>query len=136
MDGADLDLHYLRTRGGHEIDFLITREKRPHQLIEVKWKDDRLSPNFKKFLAKENPSRIQVVGELAQGKSYPGGERIEPAKNFLGGISWGRAGVLDLLLLLVMVPELSDIQVIIGNFVDNSMLVIDPSGPVACQVMS
>ena len=39
-------------------------------------------------------------------------------------------------LLFVMVPELSDIQVIIGNLVDNSMLVIDASGPIARQIMS
>ena len=82
------DLQYLRTKDGHEIDFLITREKQPHQLIEVKWKDAGLSRNFKKFLPAEPLSRIQVVGELAQGKSYPDGERIEPAKDFLGQISW------------------------------------------------
>ena len=39
-------------------------------------------------------------------------------------------------LLLVMISELSDIQIITGNLVDNSMLVIDPSGPIARQVMS
>ena len=89
VDGADLDLQYLRTKDGHEIDFLITREKQPHQLIEVKWKDAALSRNFKKFLATEPLSRIQVVGELAHGKSYPTGERIEPAQEFLGGISLG-----------------------------------------------
>ena len=89
VDGADLDLQYLRTKDGHEIDFLVTREKQPHQLIEVKWKDATLSRNFKKFLATEPLSRIQVVGELAHGKSYPTGERIEPAQAFLGGISWG-----------------------------------------------
>ena len=55
-------------------------------------KSDYLSvliPNFRKFLAMEPLSHIRVVGELAQGKSYLGGERIEPAKEFLGGISWG-----------------------------------------------
>ena len=88
VDGADLDLQYLRTKDGHEIDFLVTREKQPHQLIEVKWKDASLSRNFKKFLPGEPLSRIQVVGELAQGKSYPDGERIEPAKEFLRGFSW------------------------------------------------
>lgn len=88
MDGAVLDLQFLRTKDGHEIDFLITREEQPHQLIEVKWKDDKLSPNFKKFLPEESLLRIQVVGELAQSKSYPAGERIEPAKDFLEGISF------------------------------------------------
>ena len=89
VDGANLDLQFIRSKDGHEIDFLITREKQPHQLIEVKWKDAGLSRNFKKFLAAETLSRVQVVGQLMQSKSFPGGERIEPAKEFLGGISWG-----------------------------------------------
>ena len=88
VDGADLDLHFLRTRDGHEIDFLVMKEKRPHQLIEVKWKDASLSRNFRKILGSERLSRLQVVGELQQSKSYPGGERIEPAREFLENISW------------------------------------------------
>ena len=88
VDGEDVDLLFIRSKDGHEIDFLVTREKQPHQLIEVKWKDDKLSPNFKKFLATEPLSRIQVVGELTQSKSFPDGERIEPAKNFLAEISF------------------------------------------------
>ena len=72
-----------------EIDFLITRDKRPRALMEVKWKDDCLSPNFKKFLADDPLRRVQVVGELAQAKSFPGGERIEPAKEFLSNLGSG-----------------------------------------------
>ncbi len=83
VEGDDFGLHYIRNKDGQEIDFLITREKLPQQLIEVKWKDDSLSPNFKKFLADESLRRVQVVGELVQAKSFPGGERIEPAKEFL-----------------------------------------------------
>ena len=83
VEGDDFGLHYIRNKDGQEIDFLITREKLPQQLIEVKWKDDSLSPNFKKFLVDEPLRRVQVVGELAQAKSFPGGERIEPAKEFL-----------------------------------------------------
>ena len=90
VDGAALGLHYLRNRDGHEIDFLITREQQPAQLIEVKWKDATLSRNFKKFLPTEPLSRIQVVGELPQSKSYPNGERIEPAQEFLAGLSFSR----------------------------------------------
>ena len=88
VNGDDLDLHFIRNKDGQEIDFLITREKRPLQLIEVKWKDDSLSPNFKKFLVKETLGRVQVVGELAQTKSFAGGERIESAKDFLAGLTF------------------------------------------------
>ena len=88
VDGANLDLHFIRNKEGQEIDFLVTREKQPWRLIEVKWQDDRLSPNFKKFLAAQSLSRTQIVGELAQSKSFPGGERIEPAKDFLANLSF------------------------------------------------
>lgn len=88
VDGANLDLHFIRNKEGQEIDFLVTREKQPWRLIEVKWQDDALSPYFKKFLATQSLSRTQVVGELAQSKSFPGGERIEPAKDFLAKLSF------------------------------------------------
>lgn len=88
VDGAVLDLQFIRTKDGHEIDFLITREKLPFQLIEAKWKDNKLSPNFKKILPAEPLLRMQVVGELEESKSYPTGERLEPAKDFLGKISF------------------------------------------------
>ena len=53
----------------------------------MKWKDSNLSPNFKKFLVNESLSRVQVVGELAQNKSFPGGDRIESAIDYLSGVS-------------------------------------------------
>jgi predicted AAA+ superfamily ATPase len=85
--GMDLGLHYIRTKDGREIDFLVTRDHRPRQLVEVKWTDVSLSPNLSRFLADEPLARVQVVGELAQSKSYPGGARIEPAQEFLAGLS-------------------------------------------------
>lgn len=88
VDGEEIDLRYIRNKDGREIDFLVTREQQPWQLIEVKWKDDSLSGNFRKFLPREPLKRIQVVSELARNKSFPGGERIESAKDFLAGLSF------------------------------------------------
>lgn len=88
VDGEEIDLRYIRNKDGREIDFLVTREQQPWQLIEVKWKDDSLSGNFRKFLPREPLKRIQVVGELARNKSFPGGERIESAQDFLAGLSF------------------------------------------------
>jgi hypothetical protein len=87
IEGMELGLHYIRTKDGREIDFLVTRDKRPRQLIEVKWTDASLSPNLSRFLSDESLARVQVVGELAQSKSYPGGERIEAAQEFLANLS-------------------------------------------------
>ena len=87
MDGENVDLYFIKNKDGQEIDFLVTREKQPYQLVEVKWKDASLSQNFKRFLAEQSLKRVQVVGTIEEAKSFPGGERIEPAKDFLAGIT-------------------------------------------------
>ena len=87
VDGENVDLYFIKNKDGQEIDFLVTREKQPYQLVEVKWKDASLSQNFKRFLAKQSLKRVQVVGTIEEAKSFPGGERIEPAKDFLAGIT-------------------------------------------------
>jgi predicted AAA+ superfamily ATPase len=87
VDGNDFDLNYIRNKDGQEIDFLVSRKNEPVKLIEVKWKDANLSPNFKKFLVDEPVSRLQIVGELAQNKSFPDGERIEAAVDYLAAVS-------------------------------------------------
>ena len=86
VEGEDLGLHYIRDKDGREIDFLITRDRRPWRMIEVKWRDAAPSANFKRFLAAETLQRLQVVGELAQSKSFPDGLRIEPAQHFLANL--------------------------------------------------
>jgi len=90
--GEHYDLHCIRTKDGHEIDFCITKDKKPIQLIEAKWKDAGLSANFKRFLTDSEIERTQVVGGLAQGKSYPTGERIVPAQKFLADFSLAEDG--------------------------------------------
>lgn len=87
VEGENCRLHYVRNKDGQEIDFLITRANKPERLIEVKWADNSLSPHFEKFLPKAQLKRLQVVGKLKQSKSYPSGERIEPAVKFLSELS-------------------------------------------------
>jgi len=88
VEGEEFDLHFIRNKDGHEIDFLVTRDQQPCNLIEVKWRDDHLSSNFKKFMVDKQLVRTQIVGELVQNKSFPGGERIEAAEDFLGDFSF------------------------------------------------
>lgn len=45
------DLYYLRDKQKHEVDFLVTRERRPWFLVEVKRSDERLSPELARFQA-------------------------------------------------------------------------------------
>ena len=91
VEGEDLGLHYVRDKDGREIDFLITRDRRPWRMIEVKWKDAAPNANFRRFLVGEPVHRLQVVGELAQSKSFPNGLRVESAKQFLSGVHFGPA---------------------------------------------
>ncbi len=44
------ELFLLRTKDGHEIDFLITRDGLPWLPVEAKYTDTALSPNWAKFL--------------------------------------------------------------------------------------
>jgi uncharacterized protein len=84
VNGEHYSLHYIKNKDGREIDFCLTKDKIPVKLLEVKWRNATLTPNFKTFLTDANLERIQIVGELHQGKSYPSGEKIMSAKKFLG----------------------------------------------------
>ena len=44
------DLRYLRNKEGHEIDFLITRDRKPWLPVEVKLSDTSLSESWRVFL--------------------------------------------------------------------------------------
>lgn len=48
---GDFDLHYLRNKDRHEIDFLIVRDGTPWLPVEVKLSATTPSPNWKKFLS-------------------------------------------------------------------------------------
>lgn len=43
------DLHYLRDKQKREVDFLVTRDRKPWFLVEVKTADKRLSPALEHF---------------------------------------------------------------------------------------
>lgn len=75
--GIKSALHYLRTKDGKEIDFLICIEETATLLLEVKWSDASPANNFHYF-AKFLPQakKIQLVKELAREKTYPDGLEI------------------------------------------------------------
>lgn len=82
--GEDYSLSYIRNKDGYEIDFLIQKAEQPYHLIEVKWKDDQLSRNFKKFFTEDlGVRKTQVVADSKREKTFPTGEEIRDVKNFL-----------------------------------------------------
>ena len=83
--GETRGIYYLRNRDKKEIDFLITENKKPIQMVEAKWKDDKLSKNFDVF-SKDLPmsvDKIQVVRELSREKTTSEGHQIRKASSWL-----------------------------------------------------
>ena len=76
--GEDISLHYLRTKDGRELDFLICINSKPTHIIEVKNKDDSPSPAFNHFIKfMPEAKQIQLVREIKREKSYPTGIEIK-----------------------------------------------------------
>lgn len=88
VDGNDVSLRYIRDKEGREVDFVLARGTHPRALIEVKWSDANRSATLRRFLASDDAEsdrlvRRQVVGTLEHAKSWPEGDRAEPAVDFL-----------------------------------------------------
>ena len=86
--GKELQLCYLKNKDGRGIDFLVTRAALPELMIEVKWRNEKLSSNFKifeKYLPKAR--KIQLVKELKREKTYPDGAEVRMAHNWLADLS-------------------------------------------------
>lgn len=86
--GETRKLYYLRNKDGKEVDFCITTDDNPSLMVEVKWKDGNLNPNFeifKKFFPQIK--MIQVTKELKREKTFPNGAEIRIAHNWLSELS-------------------------------------------------
>jgi len=82
--GEEGKLYYMKDKDGREIDFCITANNAPSLLLEVKWKDGSLSPNFETF-GKFFPGikMIQVSKILDREKTYPNGAELRTASKWL-----------------------------------------------------
>ncbi len=75
--GTKANLHYLRTKDGKEIDFLLVLDDKPSHMIEVKTSDDKPHQAFKhfeKFLP--DTSKIQLVQHLKRESNAPNAPEI------------------------------------------------------------
>lgn len=86
--GETRKLYYLKNKDGREIDFCIASEDTPSLLLEVKWKDNNLSPNFEKF-NKYFPGikMIQISKFQDREKTFPNGAELRNAARWLSGFS-------------------------------------------------
>ncbi len=63
--GDRASLHYIRDKDGREVDFVTVINQKVIDLIEVKTKDNDISPSLKYYGKKLNPvNTIQLVGQL------------------------------------------------------------------------
>jgi len=86
--GEQVQLHYLMTKDGREVDFFITRNNTPFLMAEVKWAESSPSSNFAIF-DKYCPGvkKVQVIGKLDRAKTYPDGTEIRSAHNWLADLT-------------------------------------------------
>lgn len=86
--GKQFELFFLRDKEGHEIDFLVTKDNKPHLAVEVKLSDDTASDNFKVFSdVLKGVTKIQIVKNLSREKTYPSGIEIRKASSWLSEFS-------------------------------------------------
>lgn len=84
VDGEKFELHFLRNKSDIEIDFLITKNKKPHLMIEVKEGDDKASNNFKVFDKYfDNIKKVQLVKNLKKKFITKNNIHIEPLAKWL-----------------------------------------------------
>ncbi len=88
--GETWNCYYLKNKDGREVDFLVLKNENPSFMLEVKWSDANLSPNFS-FFEKYIPGarKIQIVKELKRDKTYPDGAEIRAATQWLSEMPLG-----------------------------------------------
>lgn len=89
VEGRKGALHFLRTKDGREIDFLVLIDGKPRLMIEVKWADDDAAKSFAWFqrsFARPVP-QVQLVAELRRRRETPTGVQITPADVWLEDLS-------------------------------------------------
>ena len=85
--GEEGRLNYLKNKDGKEIDFCISTNSSPCLLVEVKWNDHNLSPNFETFTPFfPEMKMVQVSKKPDREKTFPNGAEIRRASSWLSQI--------------------------------------------------
>jgi uncharacterized protein len=85
--GADINLYYLKTKDGKEIDFVLGSEQALSHIIEVKLSDDSVSPVLKYFHQKIGQVKaVQLIHNI-RNERYEDGIEIVSAGRWLSELS-------------------------------------------------
>lgn len=75
--GMATNLHYLRTKEGKELDFIICIESKPTHVLEVKASDSDVAPAFRHFLPMlHSVKAVQLVRDCPREKTFPNGLEV------------------------------------------------------------
>ncbi len=86
--GKTMDLFYLRTKDGKELDFVICTDEKPTHLIEVKSSDENPANGFNYFLPQfQNIKAIQLVKNCHREKTFPNGIEIRNLVHWLAQLN-------------------------------------------------
>ncbi len=86
VKGENIKLHYMKTKENKEIDFVVVKDGKPYQFIEVKLSEGKISQSLKYFAGKfENVEAIQLVHNLRQNETV-NGINIMKAGEWLSGL--------------------------------------------------
>jgi predicted AAA+ superfamily ATPase len=89
--GLKTSLHYVRTKDGKELDFLICIEGKITSLLEIKCSDATPANSFHHFAQfLPQAKKIQLVKELKHKKTYPDGLEIRPLIPWLANLDLGK----------------------------------------------
>lgn len=86
VEGLPHQLYFLKIKGGREIDFVLVPESKDAEsiMIEVKWSDSDVSPNFKLFSsAFKHVKQIQLVQNLKKEFVTANGIEVRKASSWL-----------------------------------------------------
>ncbi len=85
--GETWNLHYIRTRAGNEIDFLLVRDNEPMIALEAKHADPSPSRHFHLLHKKmEGIPKVQLVKDLKRETTYPGKIEVRRAAEWLAAM--------------------------------------------------
>ncbi len=87
--GKEGKIYYVKNKDGKEIDFCIVKSGTLSLLVEVKWNENNLSPNFDLF-KKYFPEikMVQISKKLDREKTFPNGAEIRLASKWLSELNF------------------------------------------------
>jgi predicted AAA+ superfamily ATPase len=79
--GERWDLYYLRDKEGHEVDFLVTLNRKVHWLIEVKASEENIGRGLRYYVSRLKPREsLQLVLNLDRPREQSGVKIVSLAK--------------------------------------------------------